>query len=91
MPPLVQLNSFRYEVYDGADVYVPQASLNDYKSDSVWKRFYNLQGAELTGINGVTIDGTANGEQKVYDMQGRKLQKPAKGLNIINGKKVLMK
>ena len=91
MPPLVQLNSFRYEVYDGANVYVPQASLNDYKSDSVWKRFYNLQGAELTGINGVTIDSTANGEQKVYDLQGRKLRKPTKGLIIINGKKVLMK
>ena len=91
MPPLVQLSSFRYEVYDGANVYVPQASLNDYKSDGVWKRFYNLQGAELTGINDVTIGGTANDEQKVYDLQGRKLQRPAKGLNIINGKKVLMK
>ena len=90
-PPLVQLNSFRYEVFDHAVVYVPRESLNDYKSDRVWKRFFSLYGAELTGINGVTIEGTDNGEQKVYDLQGRKLQRPAKGLNIINGKKVLMK
>ena len=89
--PFVEGNSFHYDVYDNADVYVPQESLNDYKSDSVWKRFYNLHGAELTGINDVTIDNTSNGEQKVYDLQGRKLQKPERGLNIINGKKVMVK
>ena len=90
-PPFAKSNSFRYEVYDGADVYVPQECLNDYKSDSVWKQFFYLKGTDLTGIDGVTIDSTANGEQKVYDLQGRKLHKPTKGLNIINGKKVIVK
>ena len=90
-PPFVHLYSFHNEVYNNADVYVPQGSLNDYKSDRVWKLFYNLHGDELTSISGVTTDSTANGELKVYDMQGRKLQKPAKGLNIINGKKVMVK
>ena len=79
------------EVYENADLYVPQESLNDYKNASVWKEFYNIHGAEITGINGVTIDSAANGNQKVYDLQGRKLQKTEHGLNIINGKKVMVK
>ncbi len=45
---------------------------------------------KVSGINGVAADG-ANTVKVVYSLDGRKLQQPAKGVNIINGKKVLVK
>ena len=44
----------------------------------------------ITGIDGIHgPDGTNDG--KIYDLSGRRLNKPVKGLNIIGGKKVLVK
>ncbi len=37
------------------------------------------------------INAESNASAAVYDLQGRKLAAPAKGINIINGKKVLVK
>ena len=42
----------------------------------------------LTGIN--KLNATANG-QAIYDLQGRRVNAPEKGVYIINGKKVLVK
>lgn len=43
-----------------------------------------------TAINEITFDGH-NGADVIYDLQGRRLTAPAKGINIINGKKVMIK
>ena len=44
---------------------------------------------ETTGINAVKSDGfMMNG---YYDLQGRKVAQPTKGLYIVNGKKVVIK
>ena len=43
-------------------------------------------GDDITGINGVSINGE-NGA--VYDLQGRRVNKAVKGVYIINGKKVV--
>ena len=44
---------------------------------------------------GLRKDGIIKGEngnvKDVYDLQGRKVENPAKGIYIINGKKVLVK
>lgn len=45
--------------------------------------------AEDTGIDNVSISSTE--KKQYYDLQGRKLSKPQKGVNIINGKKILLK
>lgn len=44
--------------------------------------------AAPTAIDGISVDGQ-NG-QDVYDLQGRKVEHPTKGLYIVNGQKVLM-
>lgn len=45
---------------------------------------------EATGINAVNGEGsTVNGS--FYDLQGRKIAQPTKGLYIVNGKKVIIK
>ena len=44
----------------------------------------------ITGIDGILgTDGTNDGT--IYDLSGRRLNKPVKGLNIIGKKKVLVK
>lgn len=41
-----------------------------------------------TGINEMMIDGE-NTTEGIYNLQGQKMQQPRKGLNIVNGKKVI--
>lgn len=46
--------------------------------------------AATTAINEINVDGVAlNGA--IFDLQGRRLAAPAKGINIIGGRKVLVK
>lgn len=44
---------------------------------------------EESGISQIEASGDANGA--IFDLQGRKLASPARGINIINGKKILVK
>ena len=45
---------------------------------------------ETTDINTLNVEReTLNGE--VYDLQGRRVAQPTKGLYIVNGKKVVIK
>ncbi len=46
-------------------------------------------GGVETGIE--SIDGIENNEQTIYNLAGQRLNKAQKGVNIINGKKVLIK
>jgi len=44
---------------------------------------------ETTGIEEVTSDKGQVTSETIYDLQGRRLSKAQKGLNIVNGKKVI--
>lgn len=50
-----------------------------------------LSGAITTGIDEITMDKNADNDDMIYDLQGRRLAAPIKGINIINGKKVLVR
>lgn len=54
-----------------------------------WK-FDNIQGTDVTGIKDIEANGN-NKQDVYYDLSGRRLSVPKKGLNIINGKKVIVK
>lgn len=45
---------------------------------------------DATGINAINA-ATENGNATIYDLQGRRVQNAARGLYIVNGKKVLVK
>lgn len=50
---------------------------------------FSLDGKTITGINApVVVD---NASRTIFSLDGRRLQKPVKGINIINGKKVMVK
>jgi hypothetical protein len=44
---------------------------------------------DATGISEVR-SMTEDGKNDIYDLQGRKVQNPGKGLYIVNGKKVII-
>lgn len=60
-------------------LYVPEISVDAYKNANEWKDFYNIIGV-ATGINDVKITDFEDG---LYDLSGRKLSKPQRGINII--------
>ena len=49
--------------------------------------YYDYEGSDPSGIQGITLENNPNAP--VYDLNGRRLTEPAKGINIIGGKKVL--
>lgn len=83
-------SSFYSDNYQNATLYVPQEALDAYKVADEWKEFYNIQAIDPTGIKGIEMD--ESGKSTVYyDLNGRRLNAPKKGLNIVNGKKVIVK
>lgn len=47
--------------------------------------------SETTGINNVKHAATTNNNGEFYDLQGRRIAQPTKGLYIVNGKKIVLK
>ena len=90
-------------VFDGVDkttciLYVPEASVNLYKTAPVWKEFQHILplSSNPTGISGVTK--TEDEPFDIYNLQGQKVKSKAtdlnglpKGIYIINGKKYAVK
>ena len=57
-----------------------------FKSTSGVKAFF-FDGDDATGIE--TLDTNVNANEAIYNLAGQRIQKMQKGINIINGKKVL--
>ena len=67
---------------DQATLYVPEASLEAYKTTSPWSGFGTILPITSTGIN----YNTANKEvtiDAVYDLDGKRSNGTSRGLNII--------
>lgn len=68
------------------DVYFVFKSVQNMTFDS-WK-FNKLSSEQLVGVANVEADSN-NASDIIYNMSGQRLSNPQKGLNIINGKKVV--
>ena len=89
-PPSASYDKSADEMYRNATLYVPNEAVKAYMDAEFWKEFQNIKGFDPTGIIDIEADG--NGKRNVYyDLNGRRLSTPRKGLNIINGKKVIIK
>lgn len=84
-----------YPAYiDGEDLgdlilYVPQASLEKYKESDYWSQFKEIRSIETAGIADVETD--RENHDVIYDLQGRKLKHTVPGINIVNGRKILVR
>ena len=76
--------------FTGADLPANKAFLVRDNSSSV--NAYGLvldnEDGTSTGIGRIESDGVKE-EQLIYDMQGRRVDNPGKGIYIVNGKKVI--
>jgi len=82
------LGSFSQETFNNATLYVPKGTKDIYEATGGWKDFANIVEGTPTGITSVTSEKeTPNAP--IYDLNGRRLTEPQKGINIIGGKKVL--
>ncbi len=88
IPPVKNTMIFDQEVYNEAVLIVPTGSVTAYKSTKPWTWFKHIEGRDVTAISDVTVDD--NKPDVIYDLQGRRLNAPKPGLNIINGKKVFI-
>lgn len=90
-PNLEDENYISQLTYANLPVYVPKGSLATYQAADGWKNFWEIREYdETTGISTVKTKPQETGHN-YYDLQGRKLREPQKGINIIDGKKVLIK
>jgi len=86
-------NVFSDETYDNATLYVPVGSKINYMTSIGWSRFKNIVETDTeptTAIEGITAD-RPQADVPVYSLSGQRLSQPQKGINIIGGKKVVVK
>ena len=94
----IQLTS--YSIFVGSiystltTLYVPKGCINAYKNDFYWgQQFGKFAEHSSTDIEEIEKDtfsphGVRNG---IYNLNGQKQASPKKGINIIEGKKVMVK
>jgi len=87
--PQTAENAFENTPIDNALLLVNDDIINDYCNAEPWKQFGTIQGFNGgSGINTIWADG---GKAKIYDLNGRRVEHPLKGLYIKNGKKYVVK
>ncbi|MBQ7042682.1 MAG: hypothetical protein IJN66_08265 [Muribaculaceae bacterium] len=60
---------------------IPKGSLDAYRNAYIWCNFYNI--TEVSGIEDINVDATEMEEIERYDINGRRLEQPTPGVNII--------
>ena len=60
-----------------------------YETTDGWNQFKNIVEYDLSDIRNVQLEEHNNAS--VYNLSGQRLTAPRKGINIINGRKVVVK
>lgn len=88
-PPELKENSFsNYNI----PLYVPESSLLLYKTTNPWNLFNEILAIDddsETSVSGIGLDRMSDAQ--IFDLSGRHISKPSKGIYLIDGKKVLVK
>ena len=77
------------DYFNNATLYVPVGTKEKYQATDGWKDFVNIVEGTPTSIK--VIENIQNKNATVYDLNGVRLPAPKKGINIINGQKVVVK
>ena len=77
------------DYFNNATLYVPVGTKEKYQATDGWKDFVNIVEGTPTSIK--VIENIQNKNATIYDLNGVRLSTPKKGINIINGQKVVVK
>ena len=86
--PNTDASAFNGVFFENITLHVPASAVDAYKSTWPWSNFKEIVPIDPNAIMGVTQSDDRNGEY--YDLIGRKVHQPQKGLYIRNGKKVIV-
>ena len=88
--PETATNAFENTPIDKALLLVYDEVINDYADAAPWNKFGTIQG--FNGGTGIKSIWAGEGDNaKIYDLKGRRVVQPSKGLYIKNGKKYVVK
>ena len=87
-PTPIDLFSDTFEVF--GELHVPAGSKEAYSKAPIWKYFTIIEDEETTGIANIPSP-TTHHPSPIFNLSGQSLTAPRKGINIINGKKMLVK
>ncbi len=90
-PPMIGNEVFdESSLVTGSHVfYVNKESISDYKNTKGWDKLYYGDIDDVSGVE--EVEAAIEQSPYYYDLQGRRLINPTKGLYIHNGKKVIVK
>ena len=81
IPPICGASTFITTVKENAILYVPDGSIDEYQKANVWKEFKNITQISASGLKSIKIQNLE--EVARYDIHGRLLPEPTKGINIV--------
>ena len=87
-------NTFEQSPIGDATLHVPASSINDYKNTAPWSGFGKivaLKDGDPSDIEAIENEQQPNADAPVYNLNGLRVSKAAKGIYIKNGRKVLVK
>ena len=87
--PNTEASAFNGVFMEKVTVHVPSSAVGAYGSIWPWNNFKEIVPIDGVGIIGVKQSDDSNGEY--YDLTGRRVYHPQKGLYIKDGKKVIVK
>lgn len=93
IPPILEFE-FTEDNYNSATLFVEKEALDLYKVADGWSKFINIKILDVSSVDDNNID-EKNELYLRYDLSGRLITKPTKGINILvlkngNVKKVLV-
>lgn len=89
IPPTCYGMNLADKQYENIIVNVPIGSRELYKRAGEWKKFSNIVEDGTLDMKSPLIDKSK--ELKIYDLNGNRLKEAKRGINIINGKKIMVK
>ena len=63
-------------------LYVPDESVDAYKSDDIWGKMQVKRMSEMTSSISVGIDSDTQ-QEKLFNLSGQRISVPSKGMNIV--------